>query len=380
MFYLLLALFVYVLFAIKNGKIIKTTIGNEIVLYTNKTEQKISWIAVFVLLFISGFRAYSVGCDVGAYKWCFDKIATTRNLYAGGSYFGIFYLILNWICSLFVTGEKAFTLLLLLLSVFNILTVVCVAKTISSDISITMFLFVSMDIFIPSFSMLRQSIAVSFVILAFKYLNNKKPLQYFSCIILGAMFHESVILLAALYFIREILFFKRIELIYVLFLAIFLVFVLFDEQIIIWVCETFNFHYYTLYSMIGEDMSLMANLKYIMFIAVFLFFWGYKIFCDKKGIKLNDKYQTCLTIYFIVALISVYNILSGKLLIISRMVYYFSWSIIFLVPMFLESIKNKKLKVLCTALVIVAGLLYLSTSVIIRDQFYVTPYKTIFEM
>ena len=44
MIYLLVAIFVYVSFALKNNKIIKTTVGNELIIPMERNKQKISWI------------------------------------------------------------------------------------------------------------------------------------------------------------------------------------------------------------------------------------------------------------------------------------------------------------------------------------------------
>ena len=378
MFYLLLAVFVYVAFALKNGKIIKTTIGNEIVVAQKSHKQQISWVAVFMLLFISGFRTMSVGSDLPHYRWCFDRIAENHSIFAGDPYYGKFYLILNWLCSIFGANDISFTVLLLCVSAINIFLVVYIAKTMSPDISLTMFLFMCMDIFIPSLSMLRQSVAVSFVILSFMFLHKRRFLQFFACVLLGSLFHESAIIILPIYLLNFIPHTKNSVWAYLAIIIGFIVFAIFDDVIVKWVCIIFDFHYYWSYKMMGEKMTAMSNIKYTIFIAVFMFFWIYKIYCDRKHIELDRKYQTCLNFYFFVALVSIYNIISGRLFIVSRIIYYFTWSIILLVPLFLKSIKNKKTRTILTVLVIVAGLLYLSTVVVLRDQFSVMPYDTVF--
>ena len=157
----------------------------------------------------------------------------------------------------------------------------------------------------------------------------------------------------------------------------FFVFAIYDHDIVRWLCKTLGLHYYASYKMQGSALTMFSYVKNIGMILVFVFFLIYKIIRDAINKPLKRKFVLSLNIFFVVALICVYNIFSGGFLIISRMIYYFSWSIVLIVPYFLAEIKNKKYRVLFTMLVIIIGLMYLSTTVVIRDQFNVVPYSTI---
>lgn len=378
MVYLCLALFVYVCFALKNNKIIKTTLGNEIIVPGQEKEQKISWLAVVVLILFSGLRAHSVGSDLVHYKWVFDRIAQNHNINAGDYFYGALYKILNWFCSLISVEEIGFTILLVIISAIVVLFAVVVAKTVSKDISMAMFLFVCFDVYISSFSMLRQSIAVAFVMLAFKFMIDRKPWNFVLCVLSAYYFHESAIFILPIYLFNFFSSQKKELIMYIIGFIIMVVFALYDEEIIIELCKILNLHYYSSYGMEGNSMTMMSYIKAFLMVGIFMFFLLYRFYCKKKNIQLSKTYSISLMWFYLTVLLNVYNIITGEFLTHSRMTYYFSWVLMLLVPEFLNSIENKKWKKIFTVVMIVAGICYLSTTVVLRDQFIVNPYKTIF--
>ena len=377
MVYLCLALFVYVCFALKNNKIIKTTLGNEIIVPAKEKEQKISWLAVVVLILFSGLRAHSVGGDLGVYNTNFMDIAKDHNINAGYQSYGLFFKILNWCCS-FLPVTTGFHMMLIILAIMNILLMVFAVKKLSPDISLTMFLIMCIDVFIPSLSMLRQGVAVSLIILSFKYIYEKNWRLFLVCVISAACFHESALFLLPTYFFNFFCDKKKCYVLYGLGFLVFFIFAIYDHDIVRWLCKMLGWHYYASYKIQGSALTMFSYIKNIGMILVFAFFLIYKIFRDAVNKPLNRMFVLSLNMFFIVALICVYNIVSGGFLIISRMIYYFSWSIILIVPHFIGEIKNKKHRAFFTIAAVIIGLLYLSTTVVIRDQFNVVPYSTIF--
>ena len=378
MLYLFLALFVYVCFALKNNKIIKTTVGNELIIPAERNKQKISWLAVVVLILFAGVRDFYVGSDLPHYYWVFERIGKNHNISNGDQYYGVLYKILNWICSMISVGDLGFSIMLLIISIVVVLSAVYVSKEMSSDISMSMFLFVCIDCYVSSFSMLRQSFAIVFVMIAFKSIYNKRPFVYILSILSAYFFHESAILLLPLYLIR---FLNKRSIEYVLYFlgAVCLVlFSFYEEQIVDIICRTFNFHYYSSYGVKGAPLTMMSYLKGIMIIGVFVFFLLFRRYREKKNLKTSKCFDLCLIFYYFSALLNFYNMLTGYFITISRMTYYFTWVLILMVPEFLESIENKKWKKIFTCLMVVAGICYLSTTVVLRDQFLIDPYKTIF--
>ena len=375
MFYLLLALFVYVAFALKNGKIIKTTIGNELVIPNQKQEQKISWLAVVVLILVAGLRSHSVGGDLGNYRINFDNVGEFHNINDGYDYYGFFFQIINWTCSLFGTDNLAYTIFLLVLSAINVLVMVFAVKHLSADISTTMFLYVCLDVYVPALSMLRQGTAVVFVVLSLKFIYEKNLVRFLTCILVAACFHESAIILLPIYLFSFMTGKPKDLIVYTIGVVAILIFGVFDKQIVYGICTIFNFHYYNSYKMEGDPLSLASYLKSFAMIIVFIFFLGYQTYKWVKHKPTSKKYTLLLNVFFVSALINFYNIVQGEFDIVSRMTYYFSTTLILLVPQFLKEITNKKIKTFFTIAVICAGLIYLTTTVLLRDQFDVLPYK-----
>lgn len=380
MIYLLLALFVYVCFALKNNKIINRMVGNEIIVPAEKNKQKISWLAVAVLILFAGVRAHNVGGDLATYRIAFNDIGFAHSVDNGYVHYESFYKLLNWACSLFGPTDTAYSVFLLVNSMINILLAVYIAKTISTDISLTMFVFVCVDIFVPSLSLLRQALAISFIMLSLKYVCERKILKFITCIVTAYFFHDSALLMLILYLFNIFKKNKHNYYYYVLGIMFLVVFAIFDEEIVLRLCNALGYNYYWWYSMGGDKLTLFSYLKAFAVVIVCFFFIGYKIYRDKKRKPLNNRYNLYLNIYYIAAMINVYNMIAGTLSIVTRMFYYFSWVLMLLVPEFLASIENKKWKKIFTVIMIAAGLCYLSTTVILRDQFCVMPYRTVFEM
>ena len=380
MIYLLVAIFVYVSFALKNNKIIKTTVGNELIIPMERNKQKISWIAVVVLILFSGLRGHLVGSDLPHYKMIFDLVGKEHNINNTHEHYGFLFNFAVWLSGVISTESIGFTILLMISSIIVVLTAAYVSKECSSDISISMLLFVCFDTYILSFSGLRQSMAIGLIMIAFKYMHDKKPLNFAIMVVLAYYFHDSAIFVLPLYllnFVNK----KNIEyILYAVGVAFIVIYSFVDEIIMEIVCDLLDLHYFYFYGMIGEKLTMMSYLKAFMLIGVFVFFLGYKIYNERKGKTFSRKYTLCLMTYYLAALLNLYNIMTGSFMIISRMIYYFSWTLILLVPEFLASIENPKWKKIFTVLMIVAGICYLSTTVVLRDQFCVTPYRTMFEM
>jgi hypothetical protein len=102
------------------------------------------------------------------------------------------------------------------------------------------------------------------------------------------------------------------------------VFAIFDEEIVLRLCNALGYNYYWWYSMGGDKLTLFSYLKAFAVVVVCCFFVGYKIYRDKKRKPLNNRYNLYLNIYYIAAMINVYNMIAGTLSIVTRMFYYFS--------------------------------------------------------
>lgn len=166
-------------------------------------------ITIMLPCILAAVRATSVGKDVEFY------LIPNYNLACQTNSFMSFYLqasqqleflfsILVYVCA----KLKNLYLLFFLIELFILLPIYIFLyknrEKISITLGITLYLFLFYNF---SLSGMRQSIAMSFVLLAFNYYNNKKIFKSFIYTIIATLFHKSAVLIALIIFL--IIFFEN---------------------------------------------------------------------------------------------------------------------------------------------------------------------------
>lgn len=157
------------------------------------------------LVVLSYIRADTVGIDYPQYASYFSQV---RNggwsfLISGENGYRIEpgYSLLNYFVSLFTGDVHIF---MLVVSVFTVgLTAVLLYKY-SPIPWLGMFVFVSFGFFGNSLSFLRQSIAISILLFAVRFLKEKRLLPYVLVILLAAGFHKATLIMIPVYFLAHI--------------------------------------------------------------------------------------------------------------------------------------------------------------------------------
>lgn len=148
-------------------------------------------ILLFALAILSGLRAESVGTDTGTYKELMGYIANGRGEYIEKGWLWVNEVVLFW--------EGGFTALLVVTSILVLGPVAYVIAKASPNPMLSLFFYYSMYLYLNSFNMMRQAVAISFVFLGFYFLTKRKDLYFFLSLLAGCLFHASA-LVAILYY------------------------------------------------------------------------------------------------------------------------------------------------------------------------------------
>lgn len=150
-----------------------------------------------ILTLFSSFR-YAIGYDYFSYRTIFYEMSAlkfTQILQLHPTEF-LFYS-LNKI--VFLLGGN-YTAFLFIISAFIHSIVLCFIQKYSKIPWLSLFLYICFQFFAHNMNLLRQSIAAVFFLCAFPYLKEKKFLPYAAIIFIGALFHNSLLIMLPLFF------------------------------------------------------------------------------------------------------------------------------------------------------------------------------------
>ena len=376
--YLLIAILTYTLFFIRNNYFAKSYAGVDETKVENYN--KVSYLAVIILILFAGLRAFSVGYDVPNYYKNFELILESKDLSDGHS-FELLYNIINLMCA-YIFGESGFTFVLIICAAIILVCVTFTAKNLSPDISLTMFLFVTVDVYFRGFDQLRQSVAIAILMCAVVFVVKRKPIMFIFFVLLATLFHNTSLIFLPVYLFNYIN--KKNVIQYSFYGVVILVaavFCIFEKQIIKIVCDIFGLSYYDQYVAAGfgiEKLTTIGWFEIVFNVLIVGFFLIYKIWYEKKNKKqISSNYNLFLGLYFCSTILYLVSAICGRPSLYGRLVYYFFWSLIILVPIFISTIENKKWKMAMQCVMMLVGFLYLILSIFLIDAHGIVPYVSV---
>lgn len=270
------------------------------------------------LLAIQGLRAISVGGDLIRYENNYNlvKNSSVSGVFSGGSEIG--YSFVEFIFGQFGLPFQA---LLFVISFFNIYVLGRTIYKYSTYPSISYLLYLAVGIYDFGFSGLRQSIAMSIILISFKYINEQKKWKFLLVIIIASLFHNTSLLFLFVYFLTNKTFKKIYQKIFPLVLLIILIF---GKQLSYYATLVFNEELIDYYNSSVSSIGTTAAILFVILLIGILF--EYKI----KKLKDNKIYSDLLVIIsiaFIIQLLSPYSYL------FTRVNMYFFQFIILFVPL-----------------------------------------------
>lgn len=318
-----------------------------VLLILSKYEKKYRKILIFlsasVLIIYASLRGIIFngiykGNDFESYRKWFYSIENVRISWNNDILFNLLFTVIK-------KYTNSFSVFIALSSCLLVYSIYKFSIDNSSNYIFTIFCFITFGIFELALSAIRQWIAASIFLLAFRYIKEKKFWRYFICILIAAAFHNSAIVLLAVYPFINSKFDIRIKCVIVIFFAA-LITVLTKNSTIINLIYEYVPSYKLKYINIGQEL----NSNYTVFIItsvcmlITLFYKKLLLYNDTES---NNKICFLILLFFF-SYIATLNPMYG------RMLQYFMPAIPLIVPSIIGLINNKeqRLTLLCVVTVL----------------------------
>lgn len=336
---------------------------------------KFRLISIIALVLVSTLRSYSVGRDVMVYYDCFNSYKTlTLSQSFAINRFEYGYFILTFILAKMGLN---FRFVLFLSSAFVSVSVWLFVKEFSPNKLMSMLLFVCFGLFAQSLNIIRQIIALGFILLALIMLHKNKIWWYLGFVVLACLFH--LIAIVSLVFI----FFKYVKPTWQL-VAFAVILTLFAGRIFPYALKIVSkftpTNYYELYFVIQKDkfiidVSLKDKLYTLGLTAMLIAFMVLKHIMKNLSEEEQKLYDFFLLTYMFVPLIRFAGWIMSAQNLMQRFTVLFFFSLIILVPLCLKGLNlNKKLKITSYVGVYTVALCYMYFFYAIQASNGVVPY------
>ncbi len=296
-------------------------------------------IILFLLIIISFFTDFR-SFDTEVYRSLYDGISSVFDI--NFRFLKIkepLFVIIVSLLKTFLSFEQTISIL----AILPVLITYAAIKRISSNIEISLCMYGLMYFYFLPLGQTRQAISLSICLYALSYLLEGKPkkeFNFFFLIVISTLIHYSAFIFSFSYFLIQIPF-KKINMVRVLLigLVVFLVIRTFKHYVTLSLGTNiiYNKFYYYGYVFESKSSSLIAATIEKITITFGLFYFLRKC----KDIIHREVLEKLITLFFI-GLVFNLVFLCDFAVISSRGAIYFFMLIIFIIPIMLESIKEKK--------------------------------------
>lgn len=309
------------------------------------TDNKVVYIGVaFALFFLAAYRSLGVGTDSEAYYTIYYQYANNDAYVAASDNYKTAEFI--WLAMLrYFRNADNYRGLLVMLAALNAIPLFYALKKQSKWPLFSVFLYIALYFYGNSLNAMRQSVAMSFLLLAIPFLEKGKNKYYLLLMLLATAIHMSalyVFLLVWAFYKANLNFDNRLR--YTLAIAIsFIIGMFFTARFkealepIANLFASSNYDYYLSGGTVNESRNLLSNLG-LNLVAVFM------LYINKDANNIYFK-------LYILGVIMV-NLLAGLGAFSGRVVSYFSLMQIVAIPNLLYLVKNhsKKICISCYSL------------------------------
>ena len=278
-------------------------------------KRKSVWIPTFMLSLFAGVRSYDVGTDTINYTYQYNEnvgfapYVFDDNVEKGYQIFDA--TILSFTHNYFW--------LLFLSAFFIVYSYLRLIKTYSIDYLSSVIIFITLGLYTFIFNGLRQAFALAIMTYSIKYLLEKRLLPYLIICLLASTFHISALIMIPFYFLINL----KLKTLYKV-LSIFIGSLILSSQAISYMAQ--NNERYESYTE-GGKFGGLYTLGFYLILAVFIFFTNRASKIDNETFqKLSELYYMGVALLIPVALLGTNP--SGP----QRIISYFSWSLIIILP------------------------------------------------
>ena len=334
-----------------------------VVVVKNNNREKIQCIIIGIVYFLlAALRGRCVGGDTDIYVRAFERISLLDIVatYEQADKDPVFYVFLNLVSKF----TDSYTVLFIIIALFFTISVTRFLYKYSKDPTLSWIIVLAFSLYQFTLTAMRQTIAISFVLIAFSYLFEGKWLKGIIAVLLGTLFHSSAIAVLMVFVVYKVKLNKPMLWISVGVLG--LSFIL-NKQIARLALNVFQGDS-TSYG-ISEEQSGLTMLFVIFVLYVFAVF-----FVNSKDLE-NSKETKML---FILSFFAVFfETLVPAQPIFFRIAFYFLFALIVLVPNVIFT--GRKREDLLILYLVIAVLLSIQYFVFTIGSSYIFPYYTFWQ-
>lgn len=261
------------------------------------------------------------------------------------------YLILNKVIAIISNNERVF---IIITSFIGLIGPYIFIKKYSNNYLLSLVIYIGLNFLTIQYYLIRQSIALTFVILSIEAINNRKLFKFIIYICIATLFHKSAIIFLIIYILSVM----KIKKIYTY--GIFVITFIFREQISRFFV---GFSDYSVY--FSDNSATLSGMKMLVLLIMCDIIMGILKHYEKKSkIISEDKCEIILNRMYVTAIF--FQILALNTSMMARIVMYFSIALVILLPNNIMKVKNIYLKLTCYFIVFIAIFQY---SIILPNNF-----------
>ena len=281
-------------------------------------------IPLLTLTLFAGIRSSRVGSDSETYVTLFNE-STITGAFVIKEDIEIGYQVFEYVLSLLTNNYFWLFLITGFIVVFCYLIII---RKFSNNYWLSLFFFITLGSYTFFFNGLRQGIAIAIFTLSLPYLLNRKIIPYLMVCLLASLFHNSALAAIPFYFIVNL----RIKIIYKIIAT--LLISLFSSSLLVKYIASTNERYEG-YTKVSDEAGGLVVLSFhiLLMLSMYIIMYIYKI-KDKNFIKILTFYMSGVAFIIPIALLGTDP--SGP----QRILNYFTWTLILLLPFILERVKN----------------------------------------
>lgn len=285
-------------------------------------------IAMVIMALLVAMRSVNVGNDTAEYIRIFSEINSNSD-YASITRFEVGYVFLNRLVGKFTSNAQG---VFVVCAVIQYTIFIWFIKKHSKNYALTLMLFFFF-IFGNTLNIVRQSLAMAFVLVAFDRTLDKKTLGAIFWIIIAFLFHKSAIIMLLIVFLPYVKFDKFLVVI-ILFACVLMAFTDLMYKICQIILPSYAHYFGGQYSESGwlaVTYQMLSGLAFFIVTSLAVWFSKSRSMTIIESGRLGVKRQSNLVLWISFAAFAGY-ILGYKINLVDRLVSYFSMFTILLVP------------------------------------------------
>lgn len=293
----------------------------------------------FLLIFFAAFRNSSVGSDTKQFVLVFEGISQNDWSYFktisgfNGRIEPGFYLL----CKLLSYLSNDYVILLLVTSLFSLAVIFYFIKTNSSDIFLSILLFIGLQFYAYYLTAMRQILALSIIILGMQlFLKKNRNILFIVSVIIAYFFHRSAIVgILFLFFYK----FTLNKFWVGLFLVVSMLAFVLGDRTTNFLASIFGYEQYISsdYDVSNYNAAIIKTVLYGLFILIIIY-----TFLHKNDAYFFKNNRICNFASFMLLFSFCLQVLAINSIILERVIPYFSIIGIILIPNFIDNINDKE--------------------------------------